>query len=91
MNIYVGNLPFTTGEADLRTEFESFGGVTNVKIVTDRETGRPRGFAFVEMEDDNEGRAAIDALNNKEIGGRILKVDEARSQQRGGVPNEGRW
>ncbi len=81
MNIYVGNLPFGTGEADLRSEFEAYGRVTSVKIITDRETGRPRGFAFVEMENESEGRAAIEGLDNKEIGGRAVKVDEARPRR----------
>ena len=81
MNIYVGNLPFGTGEADLRSEFEAYGPVKSVKIITERETGRPRGFAFVEMENDSEGRAAIEGLNNKEISGRVVKVDEARPRR----------
>jgi RNA recognition motif-containing protein len=81
MNIYVGNLPFSTSEPDLRTEFEAYGQVSRVKVITDRDTGRPRGFAFVEMDDDTEARAAIEALNGKDLGGRTLKVNEARPRE----------
>lgn len=81
MNIYVGNLSFGSSENDLRTEFEAYGEVTSVKIITDRETGRSRGFAFVEMADDSAGHSAIDALNGKAIDGRSVNVNEARRRE----------
>lgn len=85
MNIYVGNLPFAYSEADLQSEFEAYGQVSRVKVITDRETGRSRGFGFVEMDDDGEARAAIEALNGKEVEGRALKINEARPREdRGG-------
>jgi cold-inducible RNA-binding protein len=80
--LYVGNLPYQTTEAQLRTLFEQDGSqVTEVKIVTDRETGRPRGFAFVEMSTDAQASAAVEALNGKAFGGRPLTVSEARERQ----------
>jgi cold-inducible RNA-binding protein len=79
--LYVGNLPFDTDEAQLRTLFSEGGRQVNeVKIITDRETGRPRGFAFVEMGSQAEADAAINALNGREFGGRALTVNEAREQ-----------
>jgi RNA recognition motif-containing protein len=81
--LFVGNIPYQTDEAQLRTLFEQDGGqVEEVKIVTDRETGRPRGFAFVEMATDNQAAAAVTALNGAAFGGRELTVSEAR--ERGG-------
>jgi len=77
-NLYVGNLPHTTTEAELRTVFQAHGGVEKVSIVTDRETGRARGFAFVEMTDAGEAEKAIAALNGTELGGRTLKINEAK-------------
>jgi len=77
-NLYVGNLPHSTSEADLRTLFQSHGGVEKVTMVTDRDTGRSRGFAFVEMVDAGEAEKAIAALNGTELGGRALTVNEAR-------------
>ena len=80
--LYVGNIPFQTTEAQLRTLFEQDGAQVNeVKIVLDRETGRPRGFAFVEMSTDSQASAAIEALNGKPFGGRPLTVSEARERQ----------
>lgn len=79
MNIYVGNLNFSTTEDEIRDLFEPFGSVTTVKMITDRETGRPRGFGFVEMEGDG-GDTAIEALNGKEIKGRNIQVNEARQR-----------
>ena len=73
-SIYVGNLPYSTREEDLREVFEAHGNVENVKIIRDRETGRSRGFGFVEMSTDEETNAAISALNGSELGGRTLKV-----------------
>ncbi|MBN1854939.1 MAG: RNA-binding protein [Pirellulales bacterium] len=77
-NIYVGNLSYDATEDDLREAFEEFGKVSSVAIIKDRETGRPRGFAFVEMPDGQEAKVAIEALNLKEIAGRAVTVNEAR-------------
>jgi len=77
-NIYVGNLPHSTTESELRGVFEAHGAVEKVSIVTDRETGRARGFAFVEMTNAEEGDKAIAALNGTELGGRALKINEAQ-------------
>lgn len=85
--LYVGNLPFDTDETQLRTLFSEGGRqVTEVKIITDRDTGRPRGFAFVEMGSQADAEAAVSTLNGKELGGRALTVNEAREQapRRGG-------
>jgi cold-inducible RNA-binding protein len=76
-NLFVGNMSFQTTEADLRALFEPFGQVSRVHIGKDRETGRSRGFAFVEMTNDDEAAKAMAALNGKEFGGRALKVNEA--------------
>ena len=77
-SIFVGNLNFQTGEADLTALFQPFGLVGHIHLATDRETGRARGFAFVEMPNDAEAAKAIAALDGKELGGRNLKVNEAR-------------
>jgi cold-inducible RNA-binding protein len=83
--IYVGNLPFTADESQVRALFEPSGGVREVRIVEDRETGRPRGFAFVEMNSDAEAAAAIKAVHGLDFGGRTLTVNEAREREnRGG-------
>ena len=85
MNIYVGNLSFDTAEDQLRETFESFGEVTSVNIIKDRYTGEPRGFAFVEMSDNDSATNAIADLNGKEMNGRTLNVNEARPRtDRGG-------
>ena len=78
--IYVGNLPFSASDDEVRTLFAEFGEVTDVHLVIDRETGRPRGFGFVEMED-SAADAAINALNMQEFHGRNLNVNEARPRQ----------
>ncbi len=78
MNIYVGNLSFRATEDDLRDVFSQFGEVDSVKIITDRETGRSRGFAFVEMRDNEAGSTAIASLNGNDHMGRDLTVNEAR-------------
>ncbi len=83
MNIYVGNLPFDVTDAQLQSEFEAFGAVSKVSIIADRDTGRPRGFGFVEMPDDAQAKAAIDALNGKQLSGRALTVNEARPRTGG--------
>ncbi len=80
--IYVGNLPFTSTEADLKDIFGRHGGVGSVNIITDRETGRPRGFAFVEMEDASAAQDAIRALDGTDLGGRNIKVNEAQDKRR---------
>ena len=77
-NLYVGNLPHSTTEPELRNLFEAHGAVEKVSLVTDRETGRSRGFAFVEMSDAGEAEKAIAALNGTELGGRALKINEAK-------------
>ena len=78
MRIYVGNLSWTADENELRDAFAAHGEVTSVQIITDRESGRSRGFAFVEMSNEAEGKAAIEAVNETEVGGRQLKVNEAK-------------
>lgn len=82
--LYVGNIPFTTTEAELREVFERHGGVASVNVITDRETGRPRGFAFVEMEDENGAEEAKRQLDGTELGGRSLRVDQAQERRGGG-------
>ena len=77
-NIFVGNLSFNTSEEELRQLFESYGQVDRVSILTDRETGRSRGFAFVEMTNTEDGEKAIAALNGTQFGGRTINVNEAR-------------
>ncbi len=81
--IYVGNLPFSATDAELRTLFGQHGTVESVSLPTDRDTGRPRGFAFVEMSQADASRA-IQALNGHELGGRQLRVNEAQDKPRGG-------
>lgn len=76
-SIYVGNLPFTASEDDVRSLFEPYGAVSSVKLVSDRDTGRPRGFGFVEMEDD-DAETAIRELNGKDMDGRALRINEAQ-------------
>ena len=83
-NIFVGNLSFQTTEQDIRSLFEAHGSVDRVNIVTDRDSGQPRGFAFVEMTNDAEGERAIEAINGRELGGRALNVNEARPKTEGG-------
>jgi RNA recognition motif-containing protein len=80
-NIFVGNLSFDATEGAVRTLFEEFGAVGRVNIVTDRDTGRARGFGFVEMADDGEGQRAIDALNGRDMDGRSLNVNQARPKE----------
>ena len=77
-NIYVGNLPFDATEDQLRGLFEAYGPVDKASIVTDRDTGQPRGFAFVEMADDDAATKAMEALNGTNLGGRNLNINEAR-------------
>ncbi|MBR2344431.1 MAG: RNA-binding protein [Lentisphaeria bacterium] len=81
MNIYVGNLPYSTTPDELQELFSAYGEVAAARIVNDRETGRPKGFGFVEMPNDNEANAAIEALNGNDIGGRKAVVNEARPRE----------
>jgi cold-inducible RNA-binding protein len=83
-NVFVGNMNFQTTEAELRALFEPFGQVTRVHVAMDRETGRARGFAFIEMPNDAEATKAMSSLDGKEVGGRALKVNEARPKAAGG-------
>jgi len=87
--LYVGNLPFDATTDTVRAAFEAFGTVHDVTLVTDRDTGRPRGFGFVEM-DTEAANAAIEGLNNKDFGGRDLSVNEARERNSGGGGGRGR-
>ena len=87
MNIYVGNLPFETTEDNLHVTFAEYGEVTSARVITDRMTGRSRGFGFVEMANNNEAEAAIRALNGKDMGGRTLTVNEARPREN----RDSRW
>jgi RNA recognition motif-containing protein len=82
-NIFVGNLSFQTTEQDVRTLFEAHGSVDRVNIVTDRESGQPRGFGFVEMTNDAEGNKAIGAINGKDVDGKTLNVNEAKPKSEG--------
>lgn len=84
MNIYIGNLSFETTEDNLRQAFEPFGEVSTVKVVTDRDSGQPRGFAFVEMPVKAEADAAIGGLNGKEMNGREVNVNEAKPRTESG-------
>jgi len=89
MKIFVGNLPFSVDEAKLRELFAPYGEVDSANVITDRETGRPRGFAFVEMAD-ADARKAIQGLENHEMEGRTLNVNEARAREGGGGGRGGR-
>jgi RNA recognition motif-containing protein len=80
--IYVGNLSYNTNETGLRSLFEGFGTVTSVKVITDRDTGSSKGFAFVEMGSDSEATAAISSTNGTELDGRQIKVNEAMDKPR---------
>jgi len=82
--LYVGNLPYAVTELDLRDLFGSIGTVTDAKIVTDRETGRPRGFGFVEMSTEDEARKAIEEVNGRDVQGRQVAVKEAEDRRGGG-------
>ena len=83
--LYVGNLSYDTSDSDLQRLFEEFGTVESAQVISDRDTGRSKGFGFVEMGSDQEAQAAISALNGREVGGRALTVNEARPrEERGG-------
>jgi len=86
-NLFVGNMSFQTTEADLRALFEPFGAIARIHVVNDRETGQPRGFAFVEMANDDDAAKAMSGLNGKEVSGRALRVNEATAKpERGSGP-----
>jgi RNA recognition motif-containing protein len=89
MNMYVSNLGFHTSDDDLRKLFEPFGAVSSAKVITDRETGKSRGFGFVEMSSNTEASQAMDKLNGKEIEGRSISVTIARERE--SRPNKSRW
>jgi cold-inducible RNA-binding protein len=91
LNIFVGNLAFTTTEHDLRQLFEPYGTVETVRILTDRDTGRSRGFGFVEMPESRAAQAAIEALNGMQVAGRALTVNEARPRESRREPRQPRW
>ncbi|HVZ95208.1 MAG TPA: RNA-binding protein [Phycisphaerales bacterium] len=91
MKLYVGNLSFSTTEAELREMFSAHGQVDSASIVMDRETGRSRGFGFVEMGDAGQAQAAITAMNGSNQGGRTLVVNEARAKEAGGSRGGGGW
>jgi RNA recognition motif-containing protein len=80
MNLYVSNLSFYTSDGDLKNLFEQFGAVSSAKVITDRETGRSRGFGFVEMDNDAEAKEAMASLNDKEVEGRSMSVSVAREK-----------
>lgn len=81
MNIYVGNLSYSLSESELRDAFGAYGEVSSVKVLMDRETGRSRGFGFVEMPNQSEAEIAVAEVNGKEVGGRPLRVNEARPRE----------
>ncbi len=81
--LYIGNLPFTATEQELRDLFSPHGGIDTVNVITDRDTGRARGFAFIEMEDEGQAENAIRALDGSDMGGRPLRVNEAKSRTDG--------
>ena len=88
--LYVGNLPFSVTESDLRSLFQSHGAVESVNVIMDRETGRARGFAFVEMQEASDAANAIRALDGTDMGGRSLRVNEAQDKRGGGGGGGGR-
>lgn len=89
--IYVGNLPFSSTQEDLQALFGRHGSVTSVNVITDRETGRPRGFAFVEMDNASDADDAIRALDGTNLGGRDIRVNEAQDRNAGGNRSRGRF
>ena len=91
--LYVGNLPYSASESDLTEKFSACGRVESVKLIVDRDTGRSKGFGFVEMSSDSEAQAAIDSLNGTDYDGRPMKVNEAKPQEKrtGRSGGGGRW
>ncbi len=90
MKLYVGNLSYSTNEDELRELFGAYGAVDSVAVITDRDSGRSKGFGFVEFGNDTEAQAAINGLNGKEVGGRALTVSQARPKAEGGGGGGGR-
>jgi cold-inducible RNA-binding protein len=88
-NVFVGNMSFDATESGLRSIFEPFGEITGVRLITDRDTGRARGFGFVEMSNDEEAAKAITALNGTQLDGRALNVNEAKPKVTGSAPRGG--
>jgi len=91
VNIFVGNLAFTATEDDLRQLFEQYGAVDKVNLITDRDTGRARGFGFVEMPDSRAAQSAIQGLQGKDLAGRAITVNEAKPREPRGEPRQRRW
>ena len=91
MNIFVGNLAYSTTDHDLRQLFEPYGVVDKINVITDRDTGRSKGFGFVEMPDSAAAKAAIQGLNGKELEGRALTVNEAKPREPRREPSRSRW
>ncbi|NTU97743.1 MAG: RNA-binding protein [Chlorobiaceae bacterium] len=91
MNIYVGNLPYGVTEDDLRSAFSQFGQVDSANIITDKFSGRSKGFGFVDMPSDSDGREAIEAMNDKDFKGRTIKVNEARPREERPARREQRY
>ncbi len=84
MKIYIGNMSFDTTEDTVRQAFEAYGEINSINLISDRETGRPKGFGFVEMSNDEQAKAAIAGLNGTDMGGRTVNVNEARPRPEGG-------
>jgi RNA recognition motif-containing protein len=91
MKLFVGNLSFQSTDDSIRSVFAEHGQVDEVALITDRDTGRPRGFGFVQMPNDDEARAAIEAINGRDVDGRTLNVNEARAREGGGGGRSNRW
>lgn len=91
MNIYVGNLTFSTTDTDLRQLFEPYGSVDEIRVIMDRDTGRSKGFGFVEMSDGTAARTAIAKLNGQDLGGRALTVNEAKPREPRRESSQARW
>jgi len=91
VNIFVGNLAFSATEQDVRQLFEPYGAVDRINIITDRDTGSPRGFGFVEMPDSHAAQSAMQGLQGKELDGRTLTVNEAKPREPRREPRQARW
>jgi len=91
VNIFVGNLAFSTTDHGLRQLFEPYGDVDKINVITDRDTGRSKGFGFIEMPDSTTAKAAIQGLNGKELDGRTLTVNEAKPREPRREPSRARW
>ena len=91
MQIFVGNLAFAATEQDVRQLFEPYGAVETIRLMTDRDTGQPRGFGFIDMPDQREAQAAIAGLQGQELAGRTLNVNEAKPREPRRDPDRSRW